>query len=149
MVSSNDVFLRSCMIMSGKGVELEALGTQLAVELFACAEALLRNAHFLEEMLIEAAEASGATIVDSVFHTFNPNGTSGVLIIAESHIAIHTWPEYRYAAVDIFTCGTSIEPDDIADHIKRRLRAGQARIQRLRRGMLDGDSLRITAAAPT
>jgi len=128
---------------------LEALGTQLAVELFSCEEALLRNAHFLEEILIEAAQASGATIVDSVFHTFNSYGTSGVLIIAESHIAIHTWPEYRYAAVDIFTCGSAVEPDEIAEQINSRLRAGRVKITRLQRGMLEDDSLQVPSSAPT
>jgi S-adenosylmethionine decarboxylase proenzyme len=93
---------------------LKALGIQLAVELFDCDENLLNDHRLLEQSLVEAATKAGATVVESVFHQFNPHGISGAVIIAESHIAIHTWPEYRYAALDIFTCGTDIDPGDIA-----------------------------------
>ena len=60
--------------------------------------------------MVEAAEAARATIVKSVFHTFNPWGVSGVIVIEESHLTIHTWPEYKYAAVDLFTCGDMLDP---------------------------------------
>ncbi len=58
----------------------------------------------------QAAEEAGATIVDSSFHRFLPHGISGVVVIAESHLAIHTWPEYGYAAIDLFTCGDEVNP---------------------------------------
>ena len=59
--------------------------------------------------MIDAAEKSGATIVNSIFHTFNPWGVSGAVVITESHLTIHTWPEYGYAAVDVFTCGDDVD----------------------------------------
>ena len=115
---------------------LEVLGTQLAVELFDCGTDRLRDTRFLADTLESAAKSSGATIVESVFHTFNPHGASGVLIIAESHIAIHTWPEFGYAALDVFTCGSTVNPDEIADYIQQRLQAGRIKTTRLQRGIL-------------
>jgi S-adenosylmethionine decarboxylase len=118
---------------------LKPLGTQLAVELFDCDENILNNDRLLEQSLVDAATKAGATVVESVFHQFNPHGISGAVIIAESHLAIHTWPEYRYAALDIFTCGTDIEPADIADQVKRILRARSMQVSRILRGVTVGE----------
>lgn len=128
---------------------MKALGIQLAVELFDCDENLLNNDRLLEQSLIEAATNAGATVVGSVFHQFNPHGISGAIIIAESHIAIHTWPEYGYAALDIFTCGSSIEPREIADAIKDSLHARSMHISRLLRGVTVGEQERSYAQTPT
>lgn len=65
----------------------------------------------------------GATIVQSVFHEFNPHGLSGVVIIAESHIAIHTWPEHRCAALDIFTCGQRLHAQPGIDYLRQAFAA--------------------------
>ena len=70
----------------------------------------MKNPEIIEKRMNEAARVANATIVQSVFHHFNPYGVSGAVIISESHLAIHTWPEYGYAAVDIFTCGDKINP---------------------------------------
>jgi S-adenosylmethionine decarboxylase len=118
---------------------LKPLGTQLAVELFDCDENILNNDRLLEQSLVDAATKAGATVVESVFHQFNPHGISGAVIIAESHLAIHTWPEYRYAALDIFTCGTDIEPADIADRVKRILCARDMQVSRILRGVTVGE----------
>ena len=64
--------------------------------------------------MVEAAKRAEATIIDVVFHEFNPFGISGVVVIAESHLSIHTWPEHRYAAVDIFSCGETLKPAEAA-----------------------------------
>jgi S-adenosylmethionine decarboxylase len=84
-----------------------------------------------------AAVSSGATVVRSVFHLFNPHGISGVVVIAESHLAIHTWPEFRYAAVDIFTCGDDVDPWKAHDYIKRELKAETASTVEMSRGEFD------------
>jgi S-adenosylmethionine decarboxylase proenzyme len=84
----------------------------------------------------KAALVCGATIVSSVFHTFNPHGVSGVVVIAESHLAIHTWPEYRYAAVDVFTCGTIVDPAKAIQSIQKSLKAGSMESKELTRGEL-------------
>jgi len=128
---------------------LKALGTQLAVELFDCDENLLNDNNLLERSLIEAATNAGATVVDSVFHQFNPYGISGAVIIAESHVAIHTWPEYRYAALDIFTCGNEADPDTIANEVKAVLRAERMEVSRILRGVTVGEQERTYAQTPT
>jgi S-adenosylmethionine decarboxylase proenzyme len=87
----------------------------------------------------EAAITSGASIVQSVFHLFNPHGISGVVVIAESHLAIHTWPEYGYSAVDIFTCGEEVDPWRACHYLKEKLRAGSTSTVEIFRGAIDSD----------
>src|SRR5438132_580002 len=87
------------------------LRRHLLVELFDCDPDVINNLEAVKGALIEAAKRAQATIVDVVFHEFNPFGISGVVVIAESHLSIHTWPEYRYAAVDIFSCGGVLQSE--------------------------------------
>ena len=89
---------------------MNALGRHLLLELFDCDSDAINNLESVKGALVEAAKRAQATIVDVVFHEFNPFGISGVVVIAESHLSIHTWPEYRYAAVDIFSCGDVLQP---------------------------------------
>ncbi len=84
---------------------MKILGRHLIVEYADCNCELLNDIDFLEEQMNESVRVAGATIVSSKFHRYNPQGVSGVIVIAESHLSIHTWPEYGYAAVDFFTCG--------------------------------------------
>ena len=86
-----------------------ALARHLTVEFYDCDPAILADADKMEQALLKAADASGATIVESQFHTFQPQGVSGVVIIAESHFTVHTWPEHDYAAVDLFTCSHNLD----------------------------------------
>ncbi|MFH2093625.1 MAG: adenosylmethionine decarboxylase [Pseudomonadota bacterium] len=86
-----------------------ALGRQLTIEYCDCAPKAFLYADQVEKAMLEAAQKSGATIVNSSFHKFEPQGISGVVVIAESHFTIHAWPEHDYAAVDIFTCGEDID----------------------------------------
>ncbi|NET34022.1 MAG: polyamine aminopropyltransferase [Cyanothece sp. SIO1E1] len=87
-----------------------ALGRHVLVEFYRCSGEVLNDVPHIEKSMLNAAEESGAMIINSVFHHFSPFGVSGVVVIQESHLAIHTWPEYRYAAVDLFTCGNSVNP---------------------------------------
>jgi S-adenosylmethionine decarboxylase len=84
--------------------------------------------------MVEAAKRAQATIVDVVFHEFNPFGISGVVVIAESHLAIHTWPEYRYAAVDVFSCGETLQPQMAVDYVVEQFGATRTSIVELQRG---------------
>src|SRR5690625_2794936 len=84
---------------------MQALGRQILVEFYDCDRDVLNSEQRIREILLEGVRLSRATIVSDTFHTFSPHGVSGAVVIAESHVAIHTWPEYGYAAVDIFTCG--------------------------------------------
>ncbi len=105
-----------------------ALGRQLTLEYYDCgAEALLDKVQ-VEKALLKAANDSGATIISSSFHQFEPQGISGVVIIAESHFTIHAWPEYNYAAVDIFTCGDNIHLDEAIRSMQESFQSGRVLI---------------------
>lgn len=99
------------------------LGHQIMAEYYQCPPELLTDCDAIAALMNDAARACGATIVESVFHRFNPHGVSGVVIIAESHLAIHTWPEYGYAAVDVFTCGDTITPEEAVAFLAIALKA--------------------------
>jgi S-adenosylmethionine decarboxylase len=110
------------------------LANHMLVELRECSSELLDNPVALKELLSEAVRRGGGTIVTDVFHTFNPHGVSGVIVIAESHVAIHTWPEHRYAAVDIFSCGTKLNHALIRDWIAAGMAASDVECRQLTRG---------------
>lgn len=110
------------------------LGRQLIAELYDCDPGRLTDRELIEQAMNEAAREAGATIVDSVFHLFNPHGVSGVVIIAESHLTIHTWPEYGYAAIDVFTCGETIDPAEAVDRLAAALGAGHHSVTEVNRG---------------
>ncbi|MCL5952980.1 MAG: adenosylmethionine decarboxylase [Nitrospirae bacterium] len=115
---------------------MHALGTQLLVELKDCQSESLSDPDFVRNAMIEAALAAKATIVDDKFHHFSPFGVSGVVVIAESHLAIHTWPEYRYAAVDVFTCGDTLQPEVAAIHLARAFQSHNPSIHEIKRGII-------------
>jgi len=82
-----------------------ALGNHILVEFMNCEPHIMNDVAAIERDMVAAAQNAGATVINSTFHHFSPYGVSGVVVIQESHLAIHTWPEYGYAAVDLFTCG--------------------------------------------
>lgn len=82
-----------------------ALGNHILVEFMGCEPHIMNDVSGIERDMVGAAQKAGATVINSTFHHFSPYGVSGVVVIQESHLAIHTWPEYGYAAVDLFTCG--------------------------------------------
>ncbi|MFW6102552.1 MAG: adenosylmethionine decarboxylase [Chloroflexota bacterium] len=116
---------------------MNALGRHLLLELKICNEEVLDDLGFLKNCLNEAAIQSGATVVGESFYHFSPCGVSGVVNIAESHIAIHTWPEYGYAAVDVFTCGDDVDPERAASLITEKLGARNHSLIELRRGIME------------
>ena len=81
------------------------MGKHYLLNLYGCEFALLDNAEFLIDLLENAASASGATVIQTIFKRFEPQGVTVLTLLSESHISIHTWPEKGEAAVDIFTCG--------------------------------------------
>ena len=114
---------------------MEALGRQILVEYYDCDQSKINDVSFVETSLIQAAKESKATLISHNFHKFSPYGVSGVVVIAESHIAIHTWPEYNYAAVDIFTCGDTIDPWIIQEHLKDQFQSKNVSSMEMKRGM--------------
>jgi len=114
---------------------MKMLGRHLIVEYSNCDRGILNNSDLLEQYLKEAVRRSGATIVRSVFHRYNPQGVSGVVVIAESHLSLHTWPEYGYAAVDYFTCGDSVNPYLAHEYLKKMIAATECQVNELKRGI--------------
>lgn len=119
------------------------LGRHVLAELYNCDSNVLNNVELIEKFMTEAAVECGATVVEKNFHMFSPYGVSGVVIISESHLAIHTWPEYGYAAVDLFTCGESCDPLVAYEYLKKQFNAGSSSYSELKRGMLDLDENQI------
>ena len=115
---------------------MNALGTQLLLELKNCNRDLLDNLPYIRSALLEAAEKTGATVIGESFHQFSPQGVTGVVAIAESHLCIHTWPEYGYAAVDIFTCGERFQPRKAAELVVQSLESEEHSITEITRGIL-------------
>jgi len=102
----------------------------------------------VKKALVEAAKRAHATIVDVVFHEFNPFGVSGVVVIAESHLSIHTWPEYRYAAVDIFSCGDILKPEVAANYLVEHFGAERTSVVEMQRGMFLQSAVPVTNKSP-
>jgi S-adenosylmethionine decarboxylase len=114
---------------------LNALGRHLLMELEDCNEETLNDLETLKAAMLTAADEAGATVMGESFHRFAPHGISGVVVIAESHLFIHTWPEYGYAAADIFTCGTTVQPEKAAEILVEKLGARKHSIQEIPRGL--------------
>ena len=102
------------------------------------------NKDRIENNMVDAAIECGATVVQKCFHMFSPFGVSGVVIIAESHLSIHTWPELGYAAVDLFTCGTKCDPKVAYEFLKNKLNSKKAFFTELNRGILNHETMQLT-----
>jgi S-adenosylmethionine decarboxylase len=85
--------------------------------------------------MVEAALRAGAEVREVVFHNFSPQGVSGVVVISESHLAVHTWPELGYAAVDVFTCGDRVDPWEACNYITEHFKANSTTTQEIQRGV--------------
>lgn len=116
--------------------KLKALGRHVLAEMYDCNFEILNNPEVIGDILIKGAEEAKATIVETIFHKFAPHGVSGVVVIAESHLSIHTWPEYNFAALDLFTCGEDIDPWVAFDYIAKRLQAQNYTTMEVKRGSL-------------
>ncbi len=113
---------------------METLGRHFLLDLEDCDANILDDLNKIEEILVAAAREAKATIIESRFHKFNPFGISGVVVIAESHLAIHTWPEHAFAAVDIFTCGKTLEPTVASDYLIKSLHSKAPSLVEIKRG---------------
>ncbi len=119
---------------------MQALGTNLMVELHECSSEILDDIIKVEQAMVAAAEAAGATVVEAHFHEFKPIGVSGFVVITESHLAIHTWPEHRYAAVDIFTCGQEVQPERAAQELIEKFQCENPTMFEVKRGFASPSS---------
>lgn len=116
---------------------MSALGRHILVEFVGCSSETLNDVDVIEKGMVDAAKNAGATVINSTFHHFSPFGVSGVVVIQESHLAIHTWPEYQYAAVDLFTCGDTVDPWISFDHLKMVFGAKNHSAIEMHRGALN------------
>jgi len=114
---------------------LKALGTHIVCELSGCDPEVLTDVDAVHAMMVAAAEASRATVMESAFHRFEPQGVSGTVILAESHLSIHTWPEMGYAAMDFYTCGDHTDPWLACEHAAKILDATTVLTTELKRGI--------------
>ena len=119
--------------------KLKALGRHIVCELSGCQPSLLSDINGIAAMMISAAKAARATIMESAFHRFEPQGVSGTVILAESHISIHTWPEKGYAAMDFYTCGDHTDPWLACQYAAETLRAKSVLATELKRGIEKSD----------
>jgi len=126
------------MTSAGGDAGAVALGRQLTIEYYGCDPHILADAARMEQIFLAAAKKSHATVIESCFHAFEPQGVSGVVIISESHFAVHAWPEHDYAAVDIFTCGDVIDFDAAVESLRNDLHSAQMVISSMmNRGILN------------
>jgi len=96
--------------------------------------------------MVNAALRAGAEVREVAFHKFSPQGVSGVVVISESHLSVHTWPEFGYAAVDVFTCGDTVDPMVAVDYIRDEFKARRALTSEVKRGIFDEHN--ITKISP-
>ena len=122
---------------------MQTLGTHLLLELWECSPEILKDLDKVRDAMVDAAKAAKATVVEVAFHEFNPFGISGMVIIAESHLSIHTWPEYGYAAVDVFTCGDLINPEDAADFLIEKFECGKMDKKVISRGIPSAENVSL------
>lgn len=114
---------------------MKKLGIHLLIELCGCDAERINDLAYVTQTLLYAAESAGATIVGHKFHRFNPQGISGVVIITESHFTLHSWPEYKYLAIDIFTCGDKVDPWKASSYLEDAFKASCAYITDIPRGI--------------
>lgn len=116
---------------------MENLGRHVILEYYGCSREILDDAVALEEAFVEAVRQMRASIVSVHFHRFNPHGVSGAVVISESHLTIHSWPEYGYAAVDVFTCGQVVDPWVAHAALKEALKPTRESVMEFKRGCFD------------
>ena len=127
---------------------MKNVGIHCFLELSDCPGELLNDAGFIEEALREATREAGATLLREVSFAFEPHGITAVGILAESHISIHTWPEFSYVAADIFTCGQTAKPEKACEYLVRVFRPRSHTLRKLNRGP-DGGVAGAVSQPPT
>ena len=126
-------------------MELKALGQHLLVDLYGCDSRVLDELEQVRGAVLEAASLVDATVLGVVEHQFEPQGVTVVVVIAESHVSVHTWPEHGYAAVDVFTCGGDLAAGPVVDLLTERFRAREATAMEVKRGIRSAASPLRTA----
>ena len=113
---------------------MEHLGRHVIIELWGCNDAI-NDADRVKTAMLDAVKAANATLLNIYVHTFSPQGVTGVAVLSESHLSIHTWPEHGYVAADVFTCGETTDPQAAAEVLREAFEATHADIKELTRGV--------------
>lgn len=116
---------------------MNTLGRHILAEIYGCSPEILNNKDCIEKIMVDSALKAGAEVREVAFHKFSPQGVSGVVIISESHLTIHTWPELGYAAVDVFTCGDKINPWDACNYMLEHFKANNMTATEVKRGIFE------------
>lgn len=122
---------------------VDTKGIHLILDIWDAAPTSLSDLEYVKSTLLDATRKAGATIIGYKFHRFQPAGISGIVLIAESHISIHTWPDKGYASVDIYTCGNKCFPDEAKSKILEAFRAQKADLTRIERGLASSKEMQI------
>ena len=112
------------------------LGKHTLADIYDCKNNSLNNIEDMKKILIDACKEANLHIVDFTFHQFKPYGVSGICTLKESHLAIHTWPEYHFASVDAFTCGNMMDPGVVCNIIAKKLNSNNVVIKNFDRGIV-------------
>ena len=115
-------------------------GIHFIVEASGCGD-VITNVSKLQDILVEAAKQANAQVWSVSFNLFPPNGVSGVVVISESHLAVHTWPEVNYMALDIYTCGEKSMPFKAVEYVLQKVEAKRSHITEISRGLDDNDQV--------
>ncbi len=126
--------LKSCPFLKLEG--LGVLGYNIFADMYGCDANLLDSIKYLRRLLKGAADTGNMHIVKVFFHRYYPQGITGLVIVKESHIALHTWPEYAFASVDIFLCGNNSDPYKTLKHIENGLKPSKIIIKSVERGVI-------------
>ena len=116
---------------------MNILGRHILAEIYGCSADILNDAGKIEKIMVESALEAGAEVREVAFHKFSPQGVSGVVIISESHLTIHTWPELGYAAVDVFTCGERVNPWDSCNYLAEKFSSEHMTATEVKRGLFE------------
>ncbi|KGP71725.1 adenosylmethionine decarboxylase [Pontibacillus yanchengensis] len=114
---------------------MDTMGRHVIAELWDCNIDKLNDMNLIEQIFVDAALKSGAEVREVAFHKFAPHGVSGVVIISESHLTIHSFPEHGYASIDVYTCGDRIDPNVAAQYIAEALESKSKETVEVPRGM--------------
>ena len=113
---------------------MAALGTHRILDFWGCSFETLDDLELVRTMFEEGLRLSKATVINVTLHKFSPQGVTGIASIAESHVSIHTWPELGYAAIDVFSCGTTMQVDQLLKHFEAILKPSEKKETRIERG---------------
>ena len=118
---------------------METLGHHYIVEGSGCNSEVISRVEQVEQIMVRAAELADVQVWAISFHRFSPDGVSGVVVISESHLSVHTWPELGYVALDIYTCGEQAKPEAAVQHALKAFGAANMHITEVTRGLDEDD----------